>query len=135
MVTGAPSTPVMAYTVRADIPAFAHTSYYSDDLTPLVTQCAADAREYGAGGFRVDHDLPDTDPAAELTTPLTAVAGAYGPTVAVGLLPPAPWVRSQPVAEPGAVGALAPRQRRQRLGRPALRPARRATVDAPGQAL
>jgi hypothetical protein len=93
MVTGAPGTPVVACTVRTDIPAFAHTSYYSDDLTPLVTQCTGDARECGAGGFRVDHDLPNTDPATELTSPLTAVAGAYGPTVAVGLLPPAPGVR------------------------------------------
>jgi hypothetical protein len=112
MVTGAQGTLVMTYTVETDIPAFAYTSYYSDDSTPSTTQCTGDAFQYGASGFQVDQSIPNTDPAVgaanvfqstraiayeapgqtvahaaaraqELTHPLAASASPYAPTVAV----------------------------------------------------
>jgi len=62
MVTGTQGTLVMSHTLETDIPGFAYTSYYSDDISPSVTQCTGDAYEYGASGPWVDQSIPNTDP-------------------------------------------------------------------------
>ena len=62
MVTGAQGSLIMAIKVNTDIPAFAPTSYYSDDSTPSVEQCTGDAFEYGTSGLWVNQTIPNTDP-------------------------------------------------------------------------
>ena len=43
------------------------SAYYSDDTTPIETQCTGDAYEYGASGSTVDQNMPDTDPVSGTT--------------------------------------------------------------------
>jgi hypothetical protein len=63
MVTGGQGTMAIAAGIVTDIPGFTYTSYYSDDVTPSVTQCTGDDYEYGSSGIWVDHFIPNTDPA------------------------------------------------------------------------
>jgi hypothetical protein len=108
LVTGTQGTVIISALIETDIPGFAYTSYYSDDVTPSVTQCTGDAFEYATGGAWVDQFIPNTDPsqgaaftliarrvvyyeapnqltdlaalrAQQATTPLVADAGAYEP--------------------------------------------------------
>jgi hypothetical protein len=62
MVTGAQGSLIVAHSVETDISAFAHTSYYSDDATPSVTQCTGDAFEYATSGLWIGQGIPNTDP-------------------------------------------------------------------------
>jgi hypothetical protein len=48
--------------MQTDIYPFAHTSYYSDNNNPSVTQCTGDAFEYATSGTWADHNIPNTDP-------------------------------------------------------------------------
>ena len=80
MLTGPQGTVAIAGRLVTDIPAFSYTSYYSDRLSPVDTQCTGDDYEYAASGPWVDHAIPNTDPALgayyrfELTRTI-----AYGP--------------------------------------------------------
>lgn len=62
MVTGAQGSLIIAGSVVTDIVPFAYTSYYSDDVTPSVTQCTGDAFEYATSGLRINQAIPNTDP-------------------------------------------------------------------------
>ncbi len=62
MITGAPGTVTISHSIITDIVPFAYTSYYSDDISPLYTQCTGDAWEYAAGGLWIDQFIPNTDP-------------------------------------------------------------------------
>jgi len=62
MVTGNQGTLVCIERLVTDIPGLTHSSYYSDDSTPSVTQCTGDAYEYGTSGLWIKSALPNTDP-------------------------------------------------------------------------
>jgi hypothetical protein len=62
LVTGGQGSLIVAHAVETDIPAFAYTSYYSDDVTPGVTQCTGDAFEYATSGLWIDQAIPNTHP-------------------------------------------------------------------------
>jgi hypothetical protein len=65
MVTGSQGTLVHTHWFFTDIVGFDPTLYYSDDLTPSVTQCqGSDDYEYAVSGPWVNHTIPNTDPMA-----------------------------------------------------------------------
>ncbi|NNE08789.1 MAG: T9SS type A sorting domain-containing protein, partial [Gemmatimonadetes bacterium] len=91
MVTGTQGTLAQGLLIESDIPNIDFTSYYSDDVTPTVTQCTGDGNEYGASGFWEQDPIPNTDPALGTfntfeTTRVIAYAGpnassSFGPEV------------------------------------------------------
>lgn len=62
MVTGRQGTLVISHSIYTDINPFTYTSYYSDDITPGVTQCTGDNFEYATSGQWINHNIPNTDP-------------------------------------------------------------------------
>jgi hypothetical protein len=62
LVAGAQGSLVITSRLDTDIPDPSSTSYYLDDVTPNVTQCAGDEYAYGSSGVWVDHGIPNTDP-------------------------------------------------------------------------
>lgn len=62
-VTGRHGMVVSTSVLDTDAPAIDLRAYYSDDATPVTTQCTGDAFEYGASGTQVVSPIPNTDPA------------------------------------------------------------------------
>ena len=60
-----------------DIPGFAFTSYYLDDLDPGIVQCTGDDAAYGSSGLWVNQAIPNTDPNLGFYYTLTAGRIAY----------------------------------------------------------
>ena len=77
MVTGAQGSVIVAHSVETDIPDFTHTSYYSDDTTPGVTQCTGDAFEYATSGLWINVGIPNTDPSQGAYNVLRATRVVY----------------------------------------------------------
>ncbi len=77
MVTGTQGSLIVSHSVETDIPAFAYTSYYSDDATPSVTQCTGDAFEYATSGLWIDQSIPNTDPSLGTYNILRAIRIVY----------------------------------------------------------
>lgn len=71
MVTGPQGTVTVVHDLDTDT-GLVPTSYYSDDATPLVTQCTGDAFEYATSGPWVTSTIPNTDPA--LGSPATFIS-------------------------------------------------------------
>ena len=61
-VTGEQGSLIMLHSMSTDIDAFAHTSYYVDDLEPSITQCTGDKVAYGQSGHFIAQEIPNTDP-------------------------------------------------------------------------
>jgi len=86
MVTGTQGSVIVAHSVETDIDPFTHTSYYSDDTTPSVTQCTGDDFEYATSGLWISAAIPNTDPSQGAHNVLEATRVVYyetpGQTVA-----------------------------------------------------
>ncbi len=87
LITGTQGALIIIPGVDTDIPDLTYTSYYSDDLTPPVTQCTGDAYEYGTSGPWVNSTIPCTDPILGAPYFLTSIRTIYyeppGQTVSV----------------------------------------------------
>lgn len=98
MVTGAQGSLIMVHFVETNVSPFAHTSYYSDDSTPSVTQCTGDAFEYSTSGVWIDQPIPNTDPLLPNAKNLTSIRVEYyeGP----GLSPEIADIRDEQARQP-----------------------------------
>ena len=77
LVTGPQGSLTIVLALQTDIAGLVGNSYYSDDLTPSVTQCTGDGFEYAASGPYLDQSIPNTDPLQGAFNTLIGVRSVY----------------------------------------------------------